>query len=165
MREHGLAGIRLRRRVRTTVPDQAGHWFPDLLGRDFTADVPNRRYIGDITYLPIADGTNLYLATVIDLCSRKLVGSRVADHMRTGLIVDAINAAARNVVRCPVRYFTLTTDRSTHRMRTRSFAPNSGCVSRWARSAPAPTTLSLSRSTRHSNASYSTGHCQVVEIA
>ncbi|MDV6278858.1 IS3 family transposase, partial [Rhodococcus erythropolis] len=95
MREHGLAGIRLRRRVLTTVPDQAGRRFPDLLDRDFTADVPNRRYVGDITYLPIADGTNLYLATVIDLCSRKLVGSCVADHMRTGLVVDAINTAAR----------------------------------------------------------------------
>ena len=59
MREHCLAGIRLRRRVKTTVPDQSGRRFPDLIGRDFTAEQPNQRYVGDITYLPIADGSNL----------------------------------------------------------------------------------------------------------
>ena len=93
MREHDLAGIRLRRRVKTTVPDQSGRKFPDLLQRDFTASAPNLRYVGDITYLPIADGTNLYLATVIDLCSRKLAGWAVADHMRTALVEDALKAA------------------------------------------------------------------------
>ncbi|MCT2278664.1 IS3 family transposase [Micromonospora chalcea] len=95
MREHGLAGIRLRRRVRTTVPDQSGRKFPDLLGRDFTAPAPNCRYVGDITYLPLADGRNLYLATVIDLHSRKLAGWAMADHMRTELVEDALTAAAR----------------------------------------------------------------------
>jgi transposase InsO family protein len=95
MREHGLAGIRLRRRVKTTVPDQTGRKFPDLLGRDFTAAAPNQRYVGDITYLPIAGGTNLYLATVIDLCSRKLAGWAMADHMRTVLVEDALKAAWR----------------------------------------------------------------------
>ena len=95
MREHRLAGIRLRRRVRTTVPDQSGRKFPDLLGRDFTAPAPNCRYVGDITYLPLADGRNLYLATVIDLHSRKLAGWAMADHMRTELVEDALTAAAR----------------------------------------------------------------------
>ena len=50
--------------------------------------------MGDITYLPIADGNNLYLATVIDCYSRRLVGWAVADHMRTSLVADALNAAA-----------------------------------------------------------------------
>lgn len=95
MREHELAGIRLRRRVKTTVPDQSGRKFPDLIGRDFTAPAPNQKYVGDITYLPIADGTNLYLASVIDLCSRKLAGWQIADHMRTPLVEDALNAAVR----------------------------------------------------------------------
>ena len=95
MREQGLAGIRLRRRVKTTVPDQSGRRLPDLLGRDFTAEMPNRRHVGDITYLPIADGTNLYLATVIDLCSRKLAGWAMANHVRTDLVEDALSAAAR----------------------------------------------------------------------
>ena len=59
---------------------------PDLLGRDFTADKPNQHYVGDITYLPIADGTNLYLATVTDCHSRRLTGWAIAEHMRTDLI-------------------------------------------------------------------------------
>lgn len=96
MREHQLPGIRLRRRVKTTIPDQSGRRFPDLIGRDFTAEQPNEKYVGDITYLPIADGTNLYLATVIDLCSRKLPGWAIADHMRTELVEDALRAAARD---------------------------------------------------------------------
>jgi transposase InsO family protein len=96
MRRHGLAGIRLRRRVKTTIPDQSGRKYPDLLKRNFTAGTPNTAYVGDITYLPIADGTNLFLASVIDLCSRKLAGWQVADHMRTGLVTDALNAAARD---------------------------------------------------------------------
>lgn len=96
MREHRLAGIRLRRRVKTTIPDQSGRRFPDLIERDFSTGEPNRRYVGDITYLPIADGTNLYLATCIDLGSRKLTGWQVADHMRTELVEDALSAAHRD---------------------------------------------------------------------
>ena len=95
MREYQLAGIRLRRRVKTTIPDQSGRRFEDLIGRDFSVGEPGRRYVGDITYLPIADGTNLYLATCIDLGSRKLVGWHVADHMRTELVEDALRAAQR----------------------------------------------------------------------
>ena len=93
MREHGIAGLRLRRRVRTTVPEPADQKVPDLLRRDFTADAPNQRYVGDITYLPLADGANLYLATVIDCFSRRLAGWAIADHMRTELVADALTAA------------------------------------------------------------------------
>jgi transposase InsO family protein len=93
MAEHGIAGIRLRRRVRTTIPEPADEKVPDLLKRDFTAEAPNRKYVGDITYLPLADGSNLYLATVIDCCSRKLAGWAVADHMRTELVETALKAA------------------------------------------------------------------------
>lgn len=95
MREHDLAGIRLRRRVRTTTADQSARKYPDLLGRDFTAQNVGAKYVGDITYLPLAGGRNLYLATVIDLCSRKLAGWALADHMRTDLVADALRAAAR----------------------------------------------------------------------
>ena len=66
---------------------------PDLIKRDFTAPAPNLRYVGDITYLPLADGSNLYLATVIDCYSRRLVGWSIADHMRTDLVTDALKAA------------------------------------------------------------------------
>jgi transposase InsO family protein len=93
MGEHAIAGLRLRRRVRTTVPEPADQKVPDLLKRDFTADAPNQRYVGDITYLPLADGSNLYLATVIDCFSRRLAGWAIADHMRTDLVADALTAA------------------------------------------------------------------------
>jgi transposase InsO family protein len=91
MREHDIAGFRLRRRVRTTIPDPSGQKVPDLLKRNFSACAPNQVYVGDITYLPIADGSNLYLATVIDCCSRRLAGWAITDHMRTSLIEAALN--------------------------------------------------------------------------
>ena len=94
MRLEGIRGYVKKRRVRTTIPEPSGHKVPDLLKRDFTAPAPNRRYVGDITYLPIADGTNLYLATVIDCYSRRLAGWAIADHMRTELVEDALKAAA-----------------------------------------------------------------------
>lgn len=94
MRERSIAGTRLRRRVRTTVPDPDGQLVPDLLERDFTADAPNTKYVGDITYLPCENGQFLYLATVIDCYSRRLVGWSIADHMRTELVTDALLAAA-----------------------------------------------------------------------
>ncbi len=95
MRGIGLSGLRLRRRHRTTIGDPAAAKAPDLLGRDFTAQTPNTRYVGDITYLPIEDGTFCYLATVMDLCSRRLAGWAIADHMRTVLVIDALHAAQR----------------------------------------------------------------------
>lgn len=93
MAERGLAGIRLRRKARTTIPEPSDEKVPDLLKRDFTAQTPNTKYVGDITYLPLADGSNLYLATVIDCCSRKLAGWAVANHMRTEVVADALKAA------------------------------------------------------------------------
>jgi len=93
MRAHAIAGLRLRRRVRTTIPEPADQKVPDLIRRDFTAPAPNQRYVGDITYLPIADGSNLYLATVIDCYSRRLAGWAIAEHMRTDLVTDALGAA------------------------------------------------------------------------
>ena len=94
MRLEGIRGYVKKRRVRTTLPEPSGHKYPDLLQRDFTAEAPNRRYVGDITYLPLADGKNLYLATVIDCYSRRLAGWAIADHMRTELVEEALNVAA-----------------------------------------------------------------------
>ncbi len=59
----GLAGVRLRRRHRTTIADPASAKAPDLIGRDFTASEPNTKYVGDIMYLPLDGGKFLYLAT------------------------------------------------------------------------------------------------------
>ncbi len=94
MRDHRIVGLHLRRGVRTTVPQPAAHKTPDLPKRDFTAIEPNQRYVGDITYLPLAEGRFLYLATVIDLRSRRLAGWSIAEHMRTELVIDALHAAA-----------------------------------------------------------------------
>lgn len=93
MRGAGIAGYRRKRRVTTTVADPADQKVPDLLKRDFTAEWINTRYVGDITYLPLATGGNLYLATVIDCCSRRVAGWAIADHMRTELVEDALKAA------------------------------------------------------------------------
>jgi transposase InsO family protein len=93
MRERSIAGLRLRRRVRTTVPDPDAALVPDLLERDFTAAEPNTKYVGDITYLPCGPDGFLYLATVIDCFSRRLVGWSIADHTRTDLVADALLAA------------------------------------------------------------------------
>lgn len=95
MRSINLAGVRLRRRHRTTIADPAGAKAPDLIGRDFTASKPNRRYVGDITYLPLDSGKFLYPATDIDLASRRLAGWAMADDMRTELVLDALAAAER----------------------------------------------------------------------
>ncbi|MFF2852092.1 IS3 family transposase [Streptomyces sp. NPDC058001] len=94
MRTFSITGIRLRRRVRTTVPDPAASPVPDLFQRDFTATEPGRKYMGDITYLPLGNGEFLYLATVLDCFSRKVVGWSIADHMRTSLVADALQIAA-----------------------------------------------------------------------
>ncbi|GAT71240.1 integrase [Planomonospora sphaerica] len=72
---------------------------PDLLERDFTASAPDRRYVGDITYLPTGDGRFRYLATVIDLPSRRLAGWSIADRMGTEVVIDALRAAAADA-RC-----------------------------------------------------------------
>lgn len=92
MRRSGIVGVHLRTKVRTTVPEPSA--VPDLLQRDFTAARPNTRYVGDITYLPVGGGQFLYLATVLDLCSKRLAGWSIAGHMRTGLVTDALMAAA-----------------------------------------------------------------------
>jgi transposase InsO family protein len=97
MQTAGLAGFVKKRKHRATVSESADQVFPDLPDLDFTAEAPNQRYVGDITYLPLSEaggGGNLYLATVIDCYSRRLMGWAVADHMRTDLVADALKAAA-----------------------------------------------------------------------
>lgn len=93
MAELGLVSAhRRRRRVRTTVPGPGGHALPDLLAGDFTAQRPNVKWYGDITYVPTWEGF-AYVASVIDACTKKVVGWSVADHMRTELVIDAMDMA------------------------------------------------------------------------
>jgi putative transposase len=92
MRELGIAGVSARRKKpRTTMPGP-GERPADLLERDFTAPAPNRRWVADITYVDTACGF-AYTAFVTDLFSRKIVGWQVADHLRAGLALDALEMA------------------------------------------------------------------------
>ena len=92
MRAAGLKGRHPRAWKRTTVAGQAPRPAPDLIGRDFTAAAPNRRWCGDITYVKTWDGW-AYVATVIDLHSRAVVGWAVAEHMHTDLVTAALDMA------------------------------------------------------------------------
>jgi putative transposase len=93
MGDLGLAGASARRKKpRTTVPDAGPGRPADLLERDFTAPAPNRRWVADITYVPTACGF-AYTAFVTDLFARKIVGWQVADHLRAGLALDALEMA------------------------------------------------------------------------
>jgi transposase InsO family protein len=96
MRAAGLAGAHRRRRHLTTVPDPQAATRPDLIARDFQPDPTglDARWCGDITYIPTDEGW-LYLATVIDIASRRVVGWETADHMRADLVADALAAACR----------------------------------------------------------------------
>ncbi|MFR9919541.1 IS3 family transposase [Corynebacterium striatum] len=95
MKSMGLKGFSKRRRCITTRRKPGHRVMPDLVGRTFTADRPNRVYVGDITYLPCKGGKNMYLATVIDAYSRKLVGHALADHMRVSLVIEALSHARK----------------------------------------------------------------------
>ena len=74
------------------------------MGRDFTADAPGTKLVGDITYLPTWQGF-CYLATVIDCCTKECIGYAIADHMRAELVIDALRMAARNYPLAPEAIF------------------------------------------------------------
>ena len=93
MRQHQIRARTSRKFVPRTTDSRHGKPVADnVLGRRFDAARPNRKWAADITYVPTAEGW-LYLAGVIDLCSRKVVGWSMADHMRTGLATDALSMA------------------------------------------------------------------------
>jgi transposase InsO family protein len=96
MRQLGLVACQPRPwRPLTTQQGQAGP-IPDLVNRDFTAQVPGQKMVGDITYIPTWEGWS-FLATVIDCATRKVVGWAIDDNYRTPLIIAAMEMAARNL--------------------------------------------------------------------
>ena len=97
MRELGLEPCQPKpwRHSLTEQDGQAGP-IPDLVNRDFTAEKPGQKMVGDITYIPTWQGW-LYLALVIDCATRKIVGWAMDDNYKTPLIIDAIEMAARNL--------------------------------------------------------------------
>jgi len=92
MREEGILGRRKPRFRKTT---DSNHKLPvadNVLAREFTTDAPDRAWVADITYVWTAQGW-LYLAVIIDLYSRRVVGWSMAEHLRTELVLDALRAA------------------------------------------------------------------------
>lgn len=93
MRDEGLVPCQPRPfRVTTHTDDESAADMPDLMERDFTAPRPGMKFVGDITYIHTWQGF-IYLATVIDCYSKKVVGWAIADHMRTELVTEALNHA------------------------------------------------------------------------
>lgn len=98
MRRQGLVARRIKRRNGLTRQDRTAPKFPDLLRRDFTAERLNARWVGDMTEIPTFDehgrpGSKLYLATVIDLYSRRLLGAATGLHPDAALACSAIKMA------------------------------------------------------------------------
>ena len=89
----GLAGKSGRKKLRTTERDPAATPAADLVERDFAATAPDELYVGDITYIPTDEGW-VFVASVLDVCTRMLLGWSIADHLRAELCVDALMAAA-----------------------------------------------------------------------
>jgi putative transposase len=92
MRELGLHGVRRGRKVRITIPGKDGQRAGDLLNRDFTAPAPDRRWVADFTYVAAWSGI-VYVAFVVDIYSRAIVGWSAATHKRAKLVLDALQMA------------------------------------------------------------------------
>jgi putative transposase len=95
MRTAGLVGCHRRRRQGLTRRDSQAAPAPDLVERAFTAEQPDRLWTADITYVPTWSGW-LYLAVVLDVFSRRVVGWAMADHLRSELVLDALDMAIWN---------------------------------------------------------------------
>jgi len=92
MRQAGIEGVRRRRRFRTTRSDPSAPRPADLVGRDFTATAPNQLWVTDLTYVATWSGV-AYVCFIVDAFSRMIVGWRVASHMRTDMVLDALEMA------------------------------------------------------------------------
>jgi len=111
MRQEGLEGVRRGKKRRTTIADEAAlERARDLLQRDFTATRPNGKWVADITYLRTWNGF-VYLAFILDCYSRLIVGWQLATHLRTDLVLDALEMA--NGLRQPGAGLIAHTDRGS----------------------------------------------------
>ena len=96
MRAMEIEGVsRKRRKVFTTIADPDAVRAPDLVNRNFTAAEPNQLWVSDLTYVSTRTGM-AYVCFIVDAFSRRIVGWRVASHMRTDMVLDALNMAAWN---------------------------------------------------------------------
>jgi transposase InsO family protein len=110
MRTAGLRGVQKRRFVRTTVSDPSEHWAPDLVERNFTVKRPNRLWVADLTYVATWAGF-LYVAIVIDAFSRRVIGWAMENHLRTELVLAALEMAY--IQRAPCQNVIFHTDHGT----------------------------------------------------
>lgn len=94
MRLAGLAGVSRRKAPRTTIRTRGESVAPDLVQRSFTAEAPDQLWVADITYVPTSSGF-LYLGVVLDVFSRRIVGWAMEPHLRTELVLQALNMALR----------------------------------------------------------------------
>ena len=92
MRAAGIEGAIRSKRVKTTRPDPTSARHPDLVKREFTASAPNRLWVTDLTFVPTWAGV-AYVCFIVDAFSRMIVGWRCASHMRTEMVLDAIEMA------------------------------------------------------------------------
>jgi len=92
MRNLGIQGVSRRKSVFTTIRDNSARPAPDLVDRDFTATGPDQLWVADITYIPTALAS-LYLAVVLDAWSRRVVGWSIQNHLRTELVLAALDMA------------------------------------------------------------------------
>lgn len=132
MRQAGLRGLRRGKRWRTTIPDTQAERARDLVQRSFQAAAPNRLWVADLTYIKTFSGV-CYLAFILDVYSRRIVGWQIDTSMRTGLVMDALEMAVG--VRRPVagrliahtdRGSVYTSLRYTDRLDELSIAPSVG---------------------------------------
>jgi len=158
MRELGLIPCQPRPwRPTTTQRGKGAEAVPDLVGRDFSAQAPGTKMVGDITYLPTWEGF-AYLATVIDCATKECTGYAIADHMRAELVINALRMAARNHDLEPGAIFRTEAPNISARRSSRS--PLSSIyvilLAEWDRVSITPR---LNRSTRRLRLSGSTGPC------
>jgi len=127
MRSQGIAARKRRKRVPMTTQRQPGAVpAPNVLNQDFSATDPNQKWVADITYIDTAEGW-LYLALILDLYSRRVVGWAMADHMESALVELALQMALGR--RQPVAGFLHHSDQGRS---TRAHPTNSNCSSRTA---------------------------------
>ena len=132
MRALGVQGVSRRRWPRTTLRDPAQPPAPDLVARDFTAPGPNHLWVADITYIPTGAGF-LYLAVVLDAWSRRVIGWAMETHLRTELVLAALDMAVaqrrpRGVIHHSDQGCQYTSVAFGHRCRTAGIRPSMGSV-------------------------------------
>ncbi len=159
MRTAGIAGVSRRRGPRTTRRDVQARPAPDRVERRFEADEPNHLWVADITYIPTLAAGFLYLAIVLDVFSRRIIGWAMAAHQRTELVIEALEMAIAQ--RRPEAVIIATRVASTRRWPSALAAANRAWRCRWARWGIVSITLWRRASSPPSSASCSTGrHCR-----